>query len=70
MKRKKPRRRFGATQKDRLFVACLPDAATAAHIYALAEDLKSKRNLEGTLTRAEHLHVTLFHLGDWNGPPT
>jgi len=63
------RRKFGATQKDRLFLACLPDPATAARIYALAEELKDSRKLEGTLTRAEHLHVTLFHLGDWNGLP-
>jgi 2'-5' RNA ligase len=66
---RRPRRKFGATQKDRLFLACLPDPETAARIYAQAESLKRDRNLEGTLTRPEHLHVTLFHLGDWNGLP-
>jgi 2'-5' RNA ligase len=69
MKQKRPRRKFGATQKDRMFLACLPDADTAARIYALAEELRASRKLEGTLTRPEHLHVTLFHLGDWNGLP-
>jgi 2'-5' RNA ligase len=69
MKRRRPRRKFGATQKDRMFLACLPDAGAAARIYALAEELKASRKLEGTLTRPEHLHVTLFHLGDWNGLP-
>lgn len=63
------RRKFGASQRDRLFLACLPDPATAARIHALAEDLKRARNFEGTLIRPEHLHVTLFHLGDWNGLP-
>ena len=61
----KPRRKFGATQKERIFFAALPDAATAARIHALAEHLKAEHELGGTLILPEHLHVTLFHLGDW-----
>ena len=66
---RKPRRKFGATQKDRLFLAVLPDAATAARIHALAETLKAAHGFTGTLILPEHLHVTLFHLGDWASLP-
>jgi 2'-5' RNA ligase len=62
---RKPRRKFGATQKDRIFFACVPDAETAARISALAEQLKAENTFKGTLMRPEHLHITLFHLGDW-----
>jgi 2'-5' RNA ligase len=61
----KPRRKFGATQKERIFFAAMPDAATAARIHALAERLKADHKLDGNLILPEHLHVTLFHLGDW-----
>ena len=66
---RRPRRKFGASQKDRIFFACLPDEATAARIRALAETLKRDKELEATLILPEHLHVTLFHLGDWNALP-
>jgi 2'-5' RNA ligase len=65
MPARRPRRKFGASQKDRIFFACLPDAATAARIHALAGDLARANGFEGTLILPEHLHVTLFHLGDW-----
>ncbi|MEI9991605.1 MAG: RNA 2',3'-cyclic phosphodiesterase [Rhizomicrobium sp.] len=70
MAAKRPRRKFGASQKDRIFFAVLPDAGTAARIHALASDLKSKNGLDGTLILPEHLHITLFHLGDWHALPT
>lgn len=63
------RRKFGASQKDRIFFACLPDADTASRITALAETIKVARKFEGVQIRPEHLHVTLFHLGDWNALP-
>ena len=63
------RRKFGPSQKERIFFACLPDAATAARIYAQAEDLKREHGFTGTLILPEHLHVTLFHLGDWAALP-
>jgi 2'-5' RNA ligase len=64
-----PRRKFGPSQKDRIFLAALPDAQTATRIYALAEGFKAKHGFSGNLILPEHLHVTLFHLGDWNGLP-
>lgn len=69
MAAKPPRRKFGASQKDCIFFACLPDGETAARIYALAESLKRDHGFKGTLILPEHLHVTLFHLGDWQALP-
>jgi 2'-5' RNA ligase len=65
-----PRRKFGASQKERIFFACLPDAATAVQIYARAQAMKRDKGFAGTLILPEHLHVTLFHLGDWHSLPT
>lgn len=62
---RRPRRKFGATQKDRIFFAALPDTATASRIHALAEEQQRLHDFGGTLILPEHLHVTLFHLGDW-----
>jgi len=59
------RQRFGASQKERIFFACLPDAETAARIYALGERLKRANGFDGTQVLPNHLHVTLYHLGDW-----
>jgi 2'-5' RNA ligase len=69
MPAKAPRRKFGASQKDRIFFACLPGAETAARIHVLAETLKREQGFAGTLILPEHLHVTLFHLGDWQVLP-
>ncbi len=69
MKRRASRRKFGAQQKDRIFLAVLPDAETASRIHALAETLKTQNKLEGTQILPEHLHITLFHLGDWASLP-
>jgi 2'-5' RNA ligase len=63
------RRRFGASQKDRIFFACLPDAATAERIYALAERLKRANGFDGTMVLPNHLHVSLYHLGEWPSLP-
>lgn len=67
---RRPRKKFGATQKDRISFAALPDQAAAARIHALAERLKAENGFAGTLILPEHLHVTLFHLGDWISLPT
>jgi 2'-5' RNA ligase len=69
MPARRPRRKFGASQKERIFLACLPDAETAARIHAQAVALKRDHALIGTLILPEHLHVTLFHLGDWASLP-
>jgi 2'-5' RNA ligase len=63
------RRKFGSSQKERIFFACLPDAQTAARIHAFAEARKREHGLEAALILPEHLHVTLFHLGDWGAFP-
>src|SRR6201999_2916746 len=63
------RRKFGPSQKERIFFACLPDAQTAARIHAQAEAFKAEHGFTGTLILPEHLHVTLFHLGDWAALP-
>jgi len=65
----KPRRKFGASQKERIFLACLPDAATAARIHDRAQAFKREHGFDGALILPEHLHVTLFHLGDWRALP-
>ncbi len=63
------RRKFGPSQKERIFFACLPDAAAAARIHARAESFKRELGFTGALILPEHLHVTLFHLGDWAALP-
>ena len=63
------RRKFGPSQKERIFFACLPDAAAAARIHARAESFKREHGFTGALILPEHLHVTLFHLGDWAALP-
>ena len=65
MAAKRPRRKFGPSQKDRIFFAALPGAETAARIHGLAAKLKGANGFTGTQILPEHLHVTLFHLGDW-----
>jgi len=65
----RPRRKFGPSQKHRIFLATLPGGETVARIHALAEELKAKHGFTGNLILPEHLHVTLFHLGDWAALP-
>jgi 2'-5' RNA ligase len=66
---KRARRKFGASQKERIFFACLPDEEARARIYAFAEESKRRHGFEAALILPEHLHVTLFHLGDWAAFP-
>jgi 2'-5' RNA ligase len=65
----RPRRKFGPSQKHRIFLAALPDAQTAAHVHAVAEEMKTEHGFTANLILPEHLHVTLFHLGDWAALP-
>ncbi|HVI59959.1 MAG TPA: 2'-5' RNA ligase family protein [Luteimonas sp.] len=58
-----------ASPSDRLFFAVFPDAAAAARIAALAASLRAAHGLHGRPVRADRLHVTLFHLGDYHGLP-
>lgn len=54
---------------DRLFFALFPPAAAAAQIYALQQDLRVRHGLWGRAIAMDRLHVTLCHLGDYDGLP-
>lgn len=54
---------------DRLFFAIFPDAACAARIARLAQDLRLQLGLNGNPFRTERFHVTLNFLGDFSGVP-
>ncbi|MEJ0024472.1 MAG: 2'-5' RNA ligase family protein [Rhizomicrobium sp.] len=54
---------------DRLFLALVPDGAIAARVAALAQGLKRAHRFTGRPIKPEHLHVTLFSLGDWEVLP-
>jgi 2'-5' RNA ligase len=63
------RRKFGPSQKERIFFACLPDAVLAARFHTMADQLKAEKGFAANLILPEHLHVTLFHFGDWAALP-
>lgn len=65
----RPRRKFGPSQKERIFFAALPDAKTCSRIHSFAEAQKREKGFAANLILPEHLHVTLFHLGDWAKMP-
>lgn len=54
---------------DRLFFALFPTTTTAAQVYALQQDLRVRHGLWGRALAIGRLHVTLCHLGDYNGLP-
>lgn len=54
---------------DRLFFALFPDAATAEHIAGLAADLQARHGLRSQPLATERFHITLTHLGDYEGLP-
>lgn len=54
---------------DRLFFALLPDSETATAIAVLTQQLRAELGLKAAPLRREHLHVTLFFLGDFIGLP-
>lgn len=53
----------------RLFLAVKPDADTAQRIARLIEQLRPVVGFKGKALRAERLHVTLHHVGDFVQPP-
>lgn len=63
------RRKFGPSQKDRIFFACLPEEDAAAEIFALGTRLRAANKMQSNPILREHLHITLFHLGDWAALP-
>ena len=54
---------------DRLFFAVLPDAETAGQIAERTARWRTDHGLRGRPLKPEHLHVTLFHVGDDAGLP-
>lgn len=54
---------------DRLFFAIFPDAAAAAKIAGLAQQLREEHGIRGKPLKTERFHVTLHHLGDYAGLP-
>ena len=58
-----------APRRDRLFFAVFPDPEAAASITDLAERLRVEHGLTGQPLRPERLHVTINHLGDFDGVP-
>ena len=56
---------------DRLFFAVRPDPETASEIAERTRLWRAEHGLTGRPLKPEHLHVTLFHVGDATGtPPT
>jgi 2'-5' RNA ligase len=55
---------FASSSSARLFLATVPDAATAERIHRLANALKHAHRLNGKLIAPERLHISLFFLGD------
>lgn len=54
---------------DRLFFALFPDRDTAGRIAALAAELRSRHGLRSQPQDVERFHITLVHLGDYDGLP-
>jgi 2'-5' RNA ligase len=59
---------YASSDDARLFLAAIPDAATAARIHRLAGILKRAHQFSGRLIEPERLHVSLFFLGGLSGP--
>ncbi|MDE5452062.1 RNA 2',3'-cyclic phosphodiesterase [Bradyrhizobium sp. CSA112] len=58
--------KFASSSRARLFLATIPDAATAERIHRLASVLKRAHKFDGKLIAPERLHISLFSL---NGLP-
>lgn len=62
---------FGTKSRptDRLFFALFPDDAAAVRIAQIADRLRVEHGLKSSRLEAERFHVTLHHLGDYEGLP-
>ncbi len=60
---------FDAPPRDRLLFVIFPDADAAAQIARLAREKRGEHRLRGRPLAAKRLHVTLHHLGDYDGLP-
>ncbi len=50
---------------ERLFFGLFPDAATSTRVSRFAERFITENRLKGTQIKAERLHVSLHHIGDY-----
>src|SRR5437016_1680718 len=55
--------KFASSSGGRLFLATVPDPATAERIHRLAGVLKRAHKFDGKLIAPERLHISLFFLG-------
>lgn len=55
---------------DRLFFAVIPDGETREMIATARRKLREMSGIAGKEVRPEHLHVTLWHVGDDFFPPS
>ena len=60
---------FDAEPRDRLLFLIFPIVDAAAQITRLAWEKRGEHRLRGKPLAAERLHVTLHHLGDYDGLP-
>ncbi|MEH0164704.1 2'-5' RNA ligase family protein [Paucibacter sp. JuS9] len=58
-----------ARPTDRLFFALRPDAATVAAVSRRLDGLRKELGLKGRPLLAEHLHISLHHVGDFESFP-
>ena len=54
---------------DRIFYGIIPDQTDAVRIEETAFSLRARHGLTGHLIPADRLHVTLCHIGDYDGLP-
>jgi RNA 2',3'-cyclic 3'-phosphodiesterase len=54
---------------DSLFFAIFPDEAARARISDIAQRLRQQHNLKSLAIPADRLHITLHHLGAFDGLP-
>jgi len=69
---KPPGTRYPRPQRrpaDRLFFAFFPDAEAAKETAIRANQLRGDNGLRGRPLATERFHITLYHLGDFNGLP-
>jgi 2'-5' RNA ligase len=59
---KLPRR---PSRPERLFFSLFPDTATSLRVKEFAERFVGERHLIGRQLKAERLHVSLHHVGDY-----
>ena len=66
----RPRRKFGASQKHRIFLSAYCRTTKPQRRFTgVLKHFKTRAWFTGNLILPEHLHVTLFHLGDWAALP-